>query len=347
MLAWHDPVKTEELLNTLERRIMVLDGAMGTMIQTFPLTEADYRGDQFKHHGCDLKGNNDLLTLTQPEIIKGIHRAFLDQGCDFVETNTFNANRISQADYSLESESYELNRASAVLAKEVCDEFSAKTPTQPRYVIGVLGPTNRTASISPDVSSPGYRSVTFEDLAQAYQEAVAGLLDGGADLIMIETIFDTLNAKAAIYAVQEEFIQRNHRWPLMISGTITDASGRTLSGQTAEAFYFSIEHAKPLTVGFNCALGADQLKPHIKALCAVSDGLVSAHPNAGLPNELGEYDQSPDEMARIIETFAKDGLINIIGGCCGTTPAHLAAIINVVKNYAPRALNHAESAGSH
>lgn len=338
MLKWHDPQRVEQLFRALGERILVLDGAMGTMIQSHRLSESDYRGERFGKHASDLKGNNDLLSITQPELITDIHRDFLAVGCDFVETNTFNANRISQADYALEDLSKELNLASAKLAKAACDEFSAQTPDQPRFVIGVLGPTNRTASISPNVSSPGYRNITFNDLATAYQEAVVGLLDGGADVIMIETVFDTLNAKAAIYAVEEEFKARGERWPLMVSGTITDASGRTLSGQTAEAFYFSIEHAHPIATGFNCALGADQLKPHIKALSGVAKSLVSAHPNAGLPNELGEYDEAPEDMAKTIATFASDGLINIIGGCCGTTPEHLKAIIEAVKPYAPRPL---------
>ncbi len=338
MLKWHNPDRVGQLFHALSQRILVLDGAMGTMIQSFGLSEADYRGERFKAHASDLKGNNDLLSLTQPSIIEQIHRDFLTVGCDFVETNTFNANRISQADYALEDCSYELNKASAEIALAVCDELSRQTPDKPRFVIGVLGPTNRTASISPDVSSPGYRNVTFDQLTQAYQEAVQGLIDGGADVIMIETVFDTLNAKAAIYAVEEEFNRRGEKWPLMISGTITDASGRTLSGQTAEAFYYSIAHADPISIGFNCALGADQLKPHIKALSAVAQSMVSAHPNAGLPNELGEYDESPEDMARVIKTFAQDGLINIIGGCCGTTPAHLKAIIEAVKPHAPRPL---------
>lgn len=338
MLDWHDPKRTQQLFDALATKIMVLDGAMGTMIQSYSPSEEDYRGERFINHPSDLKGNNDLLSITQPNIVEEIHRQFLDAGCDFVETNTFNANRISQADYALESLSYELNLASAQLAKQACDEAQKHSPDQPRFVIGVLGPTNRTASISPDVASPGYRNVTFDQLAEAYQEALKGLLDGGSDLIMIETVFDTLNAKAAIYAVEEEFQLRGVRWPLMISGTITDASGRTLSGQTAEAFYFSVAHANPISVGFNCALGADQLKPHIKALSGVAQCLVSAHPNAGLPNELGEYDESPSDMASVIETFAKDGLINIIGGCCGTTPAHLKAIIDAVKPYSPRRL---------
>jgi 5-methyltetrahydrofolate--homocysteine methyltransferase len=338
MLQWHDPHRVDQLQHALSERILVLDGAMGTMIQGHPLDEAAYRGERFTDHPSDLKGNNDLLSLTQPDIIQQIHRDFLNAGCDFVETNTFNANRISQLDYALEDCARELNQVSAQLAREVCDEITQTTPDRPRFVIGVLGPTNRTASISPDVSSPGFRNITFNDLSEAYQEAVDGLLDGGADVIMIETIFDTLNAKAAIYAVEEVFEQRQAKWPLMISGTITDASGRTLSGQTAEAFYYSMEHAHPMSVGFNCALGADQLKPHIKALSQIAQTLVSAHPNAGLPNELGEYDESPEDMAKVIETFAKDGLINIIGGCCGTTPEHLAAIIQAVQPHAPRPL---------
>ena len=338
MLEWHNPTRVAQLKQALAERILVLDGAMGTMIQGHNLDEAAYRGERFKDHGSDLKGNNDLLSLTQPQIIKTIHQDFLEVGCDFVETNTFNANHISQLDYALEDHAHELNKASAELAREACDRVTQTTPDRPRFVIGVLGPTNRTASISPDVSSPGFRNITFNDLSKAYQEAVSGLLDGGADVIMIETIFDTLNAKAAIFAVEEVFEQRQAKWPLMISGTITDASGRTLSGQTAEAFYYSMEHAQPMSVGFNCALGADQLKPHIKALSGIAQSLVSAHPNAGLPNELGEYDESPEDMAAVIETFAADGLINIIGGCCGTTPAHLAAIIDAVKPYTPRPL---------
>jgi 5-methyltetrahydrofolate--homocysteine methyltransferase len=254
-------------------------------------------------------------------LISDIHRRFLDVGCELIETNTFNANRISQADYALEDLSEEINREAARLARAACAEFDS--PERPRFVVGVLGPTNRTASISPDVSNPGFRNIDFKTLVEAYREATRGLLDGGADLIMIETVFDTLNAKAAIFAVQDEFERRGKRWPLMISGTITDASGRTLSGQTPEAFYYSIAHADPLVVGFNCALGADQLKPHAKALARVADCAVSAHPNAGLPNEFGEYDESPEIMARAMASYVADGLVNIIGGCCGTTPEHL------------------------
>ncbi len=333
---WHDPERVERLFAALEQRILLLDGAMGTMIQAESLDEADFRGDRLVDHDDDLKGNNDLLVLTRPDLIQRIHKDFLDVGCDFVETNTFNANRISQADYSLEALSEEINVEAARLARAACDEAERETPDQPRYVVGTLGPTNRTASISPDVSSPGYRNVSFDDLVVAYTEATRGLLDGGADLLMVETIFDTLNAKAAIFAIEEEFDRRGERWPVLISGTITDASGRTLSGQTPEAFYHSVRHAEPTGVGFNCALGADQLKKHIEDLARIAECLVTAHPNAGLPNEFGEYDQGADEMAAIVRTYAEDGLINIIGGCCGTTPEHLEAIGEAVAPFEPR-----------
>jgi 5-methyltetrahydrofolate--homocysteine methyltransferase len=335
-LPWFDTDRTQKLIDCLNERILILDGAMGTMIQKTSLEEADFRGERFADHGQDLKGNNDLLVLTRPDLIAEIHRQFLEVGCDLIETNTFNANRISQADYALEALSAEINREAARIASEVARDVEAQDPSRPRFVIGVLGPTNRTASISPDVSSPGYRNVNFEQLVEAYLEATLGLLEGGVDAIMIETVFDTLNAKAAIFAVQEAFEQKGHRWPLMISGTITDASGRTLSGQTPEAFYFSVAHAQPLTVGFNCALGAEQLKPHVDALDRVADCLISAHPNAGLPNEFGEYDESPEDMAAVIREFARDGVINIIGGCCGTTPAHLKAIAEAVRGERPR-----------
>ncbi|MEX0916041.1 MAG: homocysteine S-methyltransferase family protein, partial [Wenzhouxiangellaceae bacterium] len=336
---WHNPERVEKLFDAVADRILLLDGAMGTMIQNEKLEEADFRGDRFKDHSDDLKGNNDLLTLTRPDLIKKIHKDFMNVGCDLVETNTFNANRISQADYSLEEIAAEINHEAARLAREACDEVEAETPDKPRFVVGTIGPTNQTASISPDVSSPGYRKVTFDDLVETYTEAVQGLLDGGADLLMIETIFDTLNAKAAIFAIEQEFHRREARWPVLISGTITDASGRTLSGQVPEAFYYSIAHAAPTGVGFNCALGADQLKPHIEALANVADCLVTAHPNAGLPNEFGEYDQSPEEMAKIVKTYAEDGLVNIIGGCCGTTPEHLKAIGEAIEPFQPRNLN--------
>jgi len=342
-LQWHDPDGVEALFGALGERILLLDGAMGTMIQNEKLDEAGFRGERFADHTDDLKGNNDLLTLTRPDLITRIHHDFLEVGCELIETNTFNANRISQADYALEDLSEEINREAARLARQAADESAGNTG-RPRYVVGVIGPTNRTASISPDVSSPGYRNIDFATLVNAYTEAARGLLDGGTDLILVETIFDTLNAKAAIYAIYEEFERRGERWPLMISGTITDASGRTLSGQTPEAFYYSIKHAEPFSAGFNCALGADQLKPHIKALSRVSDCLVSAHPNAGLPNEFGEYDESPGEMAEVIEAYARDGLVNIIGGCCGTTPEHLAAIAEVIDGQSPRPIRQQKAA---
>ena len=337
-LPWNDPARVDQLVSALDERILLLDGAMGTMIQNAGLSEAQFRGERLADHEHDLKGNNDVLVLTRPDEVATIHSQFLDVGCDLIETNTFNANRISQADYGLEDLSEEINFEAARLASQLCRDYEEKTPDRPRFAVGVIGPTNRTASISPDVSSPGYRNVDFEGLVETYTEATRGLLDGGSDLIMIETVFDTLNAKAAAFAVNEEFERRGKRWPVWISGTITDASGRTLSGQTPEAFYFSIAHAEPLLVGFNCALGADQLKAHVRALADVADCRVSAHPNAGLPNELGEYDQSPEEMASIIKTFAKDGLVNVIGGCCGTTPDHLAAIGQAISGYQPRRL---------
>lgn len=339
---WQDSHRVEQLFDALSERILLLDGAMGTMIQAEPLDESDFRGKRFADHSDDLKGNNDLLSLTQPDLVKRIHKAFLDVGCDLVETNTFNANRVSQADYALESISEELNRESARLAREACDEV--ETDDRPRFVVGTIGPTNRTGSISPDVSSPGYRNINFDQLTDAYREAVRGLLDGGADLLMVETIFDTLNAKAAIFAIEQEFEERKARWPLLISGTITDASGRTLSGQTAEAFYYSVRHANPTGVGFNCALGADQLKTHIEDLARVSECLVTAHPNAGLPNEFGEYDQTPEEMASIVRSYAEDRIVNILGGCCGTTPAHLQAIREAIEPFQPRTLRSRKAA---
>jgi len=343
-IKWHNPERVEKMFNALDNRILLLDGAMGTMIQGEKLDEDDFRGERFADHEDDLKGNNDLLTLTRPDLIKKIHKDFMAVGCDLVETNTFNANRISQADYSLEDVSEEINYEAARIAREACDEIESETPDKPRFVVGTIGPTNQTASISPDVSSPGYRKVTFDDLVGTYTEAVRGLLDGGADLLMVETIFDTLNAKAAIFAIEQEFDRRGERWPVLISGTITDASGRTLSGQTAEAFYYSVRHANPAGVGFNCALGADQLKKHIEDLSRVAECLVTAHPNAGLPNEFGEYDQSPEEMAEIVKTYAEDGLVNIIGGCCGTTPAHLEAIGKAIEPFQPRNLKQRKAA---
>jgi len=341
---WHNPERVQSMFDALAERILLLDGAMGTMIQGEELDEEDFRGERFADHADDLKGNNDLLTLTRPDLIKKIHTDFMKVGCDLVETNTFNANRISQSDYALEDVSEEINREAARLARDACDAMEAETPDKPRFVVGTIGPTNQTASISPDVSSPGYRKVTFDDLVKTYTESVRGLLDGGADLLMIETIFDTLNAKAAIFAIEEEFDRRGERWPLLISGTITDASGRTLSGQTPEAFYYSVRHTNPTGVGFNCALGADQLKKHIEDLSKVAECLVTAHPNAGLPNEFGEYDQSPEEMAAIVKTYAEDGLVNIIGGCCGTTPDHLKAIADAIEPFQPRNLKQRKAA---
>ncbi len=309
---------------------------MGTMIQRYKLEEPDYRGKRFADHHSDLKGNNDLLTLTQPQIIGDIHRAYLDAGADIVETNTFNSTTVAQADYHLEHIVYELNKAAAQLARAAADEFKTKTPDKPRFVAGVLGPTNRTASISPDVNNPGFRNISFDELVTAYTEAAQGLIDGGADLMLIETIFDTLNAKAAIFAIETLFETTGKRVPVMISGTITDASGRTLSGQTAEAFFNSLRHVRPVSFGFNCALGAQQLRQYIEELSGLADCHVSAHPNAGLPNEFGEYDESPEAMAKEIAEWAASGFLNIIGGCCGTTPAHISAIAAAVEKFPPR-----------
>jgi len=324
------------LHSALKDRILVLDGGMGTMIQTYGLEEADYRGERFKDFDKLLKGNNDLLSLTQPDIIREIQRAYLDAGADILETNTFNSNAISQADYTLEALSHELNLAGAKLAREVADEFTAKNPDKPRFVAGIIGPTSRTATLSPDVNDPGFRNVTFDQLVENYTEATAGLIEGGVDIIMIETVFDTLNAKAAIYAVKSYFMDHDVELPIMISGTITDASGRTLSGQTTEAFWNSIAHAKPLSVGLNCALGATDMRPYVEELATKADTNVSAHPNAGLPNEFGEYDQSPEEMAEIVGEFLESGLLNIVGGCCGTTPDHIRAIAEKAAQCNPR-----------
>jgi 5-methyltetrahydrofolate--homocysteine methyltransferase len=349
-LPWLHPERVALLEAALRERILILDGGMGTMLQGHQLDESGYRGERFEHGrdsehaahhdhpGCDLKGNNDLLSLTRPGIIRGVHEAYLDAGADLVETNTFNATRISQADYHLQHLVPELNREGARLARAAADAFTAKTPGKPRFVIGVLGPTSRTASLSPDVNDPGFRNVSFEELAANYAESAAGLVDGGADTIMVETIFDTLNAKAALFALAELFRKRGARLPVMISGTITDRSGRTLSGQTAEAFYYSVSHARPLSVGFNCALGAADLRPHVQTLANIAECPVSTHPNAGLPNAFGEYDETPEQMAAVIGGFARDGLLNLVGGCCGTTPAHIAAIADAVRGVAPRAL---------
>ena len=328
--------KTELLKQCLSQRILFLDGAMGTMIQSYHLEEKDYRGERFAKWDVDLKGNNDLLSLTQPDIIKAIHCAYFEAGADIVETNTFNASRIAMADYKMESLAYEINLASARLAKQAADEYTHKIPQKPRFVAGVLGPTNRTASMSPDVNDPGFRNIFFDDLVAAYIEATQGLIDGGADIILIETVFDTLNAKAAIFAIEDYFEKIGYKLPVMISGTITDASGRTLSGQTVAAFWNSLKHVEPISFGFNCALGATELRQHIAELSSIADTSISAHPNAGLPNEFGEYDETPEAMAKELADWAKNGYLNIIGGCCGTSPANIKAIVEAVQKYSPR-----------
>src|SRR5690606_26118129 len=314
------PDATDALTALLRERVLVLDGAMGTMIQRHGLSEADYRGDRFADWPSDLKGNNDLLVLTQPVLVRDIHAAYLDAGADLVETNTFNAQRISLADYGMEALARELNLAAARLAREACDAAEA-TDGRPRFVAGALGPTNRTASISPDVNDPAARNVTFGELVDAYLEQAEGLVDGGADLLLVETVFDTLNAKAAIFALETLFEERGRRWPVIVSGTITDASGRTLTGQTTEAFWNSIRHVRPLAVGLNCALGAADMRPYVAELSRLADCFVSCYPNAGLPNAFGEYDESADQMAAGIREFAESGLVNLLGGCCGTTPS--------------------------
>ena len=327
---------SELLKQQLSQRILFLDGAMGTMIQGYHLEEEDYRGKRFADWECDLKGNNDLLSLTQPDIIKAIHRAYYDAGSDIVETNTFNATTIAMADYKMESLAYEINFESAKLAKQVAEEVTALNPDKPRFVAGTLGPTNRTASMSPEVNDPGFRNISFDQLSDAYFEAVKGLAEGGADIILIETIFDTLNAKAAIFAVEKYFDELGHKLPVMISGTITDASGRTLSGQTASAFWNSLSHVDPISIGFNCALGAKELRQYIEEMSNIADTHVSAHPNAGLPNEFGEYDELPEDMAKELGDWADNGYLNIIGGCCGTSPDHIKAIVKEVQKYPPR-----------
>src|SRR3954451_23244060 len=324
------PDATEALTEALRSRILVLDGAMGTAIQRDRPSEAGYRGERFADWPSDLTGNNDLLTITQPEIIAGIHREYLEAGADVIETNTFNAQAVSLADYGLEELAYELNFESARLARRECDAATAATPDKPRFVAGALGPTPRTASISPDVNDPGARNVTYEQLVEAYLVAARGLVDGGSDIIAIETIFDTLNAKAAIFAVETLFEEHGRRWPVIISGTITDASGRTLSGQVTEAFWDSVRHVRPLAVGLNCALGAKEMRPYIAELSRLADSFVSCYPNAGLPNAFGEYDEVPAETSAILAEFADSGFVNLVGGCCGTTPDHIAAIARAV-----------------
>lgn len=338
----------EDIRSALSKRILIIDGAMGTMIQRYKLTEEDYRGERFSDWKSDLKGNNDLLCLTRPDIIKAIHIEYLAAGADIIETNTFNAQKVSLADYHMESLAYEINVAAARLAKEAIQEFLASPEGKGRegaYVAGAIGPMNKTLSLSPDVNNPGYRALTFDDAVAAYYEQVKGLVEGGVDLLLIETIFDTLNAKAAIFAIKKYFRDiKQKELPVMISGTITDASGRTLSGQTLEAFYYSIRHAHPLSVGLNCALGAKEMRPHIEELSQMAECYTSAYPNAGLPNAMGEYDEHPEDTAHYIEEWAKEGFVNIVGGCCGTTPDHIKHIAEHVKNLKPRQLPILETA---
>jgi 5-methyltetrahydrofolate--homocysteine methyltransferase len=326
-----DPIRA-----LLQKRILILDGAMGTMIQRYKLSEADYRGERFKDWPSDLKGNNDLLVLTKPEVIREIHEQYLAAGADILETNTFNGNRLSQADYGLQDCTAELVTAAARLAREAADAWTAKTPGKPRFVAGVLGPTSKTASMSPDVNDPGARNTHFDELVTIYREATRALIAGGVDLILIETIFDTLNAKAAAFAVDQVFEEDQIILPVMISGTITDASGRTLSGQTVEAFYNSLRHVRPLAIGLNCALGPDALRPHVADMARVAETFTTFHPNAGLPNEMGEYDMTPKEMAEHVREWADSGYVNIVGGCCGSTPEHIRAIAAAVEGCAPR-----------
>ena len=320
----------------IKKRILVLDGAMGTMLQRYNFSEEDFRGERFKDFPHPLKGNNDLLSLTQPQAIRDVHAAYYEAGADIVETNTFSGTTIGMADYHMEDLVYELNYESAKIARQVADEFTAKNPDKPRFVAGSIGPTNRTASMSPDVNDPGYRAVTFDDLRIAYKQQAEALMDGGCDLLLVETIFDTLNAKAALFAIEEVKEERNIDIPIMVSGTITDASGRTLSGQTVEAFLISVSHIPLLSVGFNCALGADLLKPYLKTLSQHTQFNVSAHPNAGLPNAFGQYDETPEQTQAFIKEYLDDNLINIIGGCCGTTPDHIRLMAEVAKVYKPR-----------
>ena len=328
--------KTEILKKALRERILVLDGAMGTMIQRHTLTEEDFRGDRWPNHAYPLKGNNDLLSITRPDIIKDIHAQYYAAGADIAETNTFSGTTIAQADYHLEDAVYDINYLSAKIAREVADEFTAREPHKPRFVAGAMGPTNRTASLSPDVNDPGFRAITFDELRVAYKQQAKALIDGGVDILLVETIFDTLNAKAALYAIDELFEEIGYELPIMVSGTITDASGRTLSGQTTEAFLISVSHMPLISVGLNCALGAKQLRPYLQILSKETQFHVSAYPNAGLPNAFGEYDESPKDMAVQVEEFLKEGLLNIVGGCCGTTPPHIKAIAEVAARYKPR-----------
>ena len=329
----------KSLYDVIKERILVLDGAMGTMIQAYNLKEEDFRGERFKNYSSSLKGNNDLLSITQPQIISEIHKKYLDSGADILETNTFSSNSISMADYNMEDLVYELNFESAKIAKKLSDEYSIKDSSKPRFVAGSIGPTNKTASMSPDVSDPGFRAITFDELVISYTEQIKGLVDGGVDILLLETIFDTLNAKAALFAIDTYMENNKLDIPLMVSGTITDQSGRTLSGQTVNAFMISVSHMPIFSIGFNCALGADQLMPYVKRLSDKSEFYVSAHPNAGLPNAFGEYDQTPEEMQNLLEKYLKDGIVNIVGGCCGTTEEHIKLIAESAKKYSPRKIN--------
>lgn len=327
---------THKIEKELKSRILVLDGAMGTMLQRYQFSEEDFRGSRFKDHFHPLKGNNDLLSITQPQAIEEVHRQYFEAGADIIETNTFSGTTIAMADYHLEDLVYELNYESAKIARKVADEFTAKKPKKPRFVAGSIGPTNKTASLSPDVNKPEYRAITFDELRIAYKQQAQALIDGGVDVLLVETIFDTLNAKAALFAIEEVKEERNIDIPVMVSGTITDASGRTLSGQTVEAFLISISHIPLLSVGFNCALGADQLKPYLQRLSDNTGFYVSAYPNAGLPNAFGEYDQTAKQMQQLVKEYLEDGLVNIVGGCCGTTPKHIKLISEVAENHQPR-----------
>jgi 5-methyltetrahydrofolate--homocysteine methyltransferase len=338
------PDRTPLLTRLMRERILVMDGAMGTQIQACRLSESDFRGG-FHAHGHDLKGDNDLLSLTQPDVVRKIHDAYLAAGADIIETNTFSATSIAQADYGMQGQSYAINRAAASIARECADAWTARTPGKPRFVAGAIGPTNRTASISPDVNDPGARNVSFDELVATYSDAVAGLCEGGADMLLVETVFDTLNAKAALFAIESYFEKAGQRLPLIVSGTITDASGRTLSGQTPEAFWNAIRHVKPLAVGLNCALGAALMRPYIEEIARVADTFVSCYPNAGLPNPMSEtgYDETPAQTAALLGDFARSGFVNIVGGCCGTTPDHIRAIAAAVASQAPRDLPHEEA----
>lgn len=333
-----------EIREELKKRILIIDGAMGTMIQRHHLKEEDYRGERFRDWASDLKGNNDLLCLTQPAIIEGIHREYLEAGADIIETNTFNAQRVSLADYQMEALAYDINYAAAKIAKKATAAYNIKDPSKPRFVAGAIGPMNKTLSLSPDVNNPGFRGLLWDEAVAAYYEQVKALVEGGVDLLLVETIFDTLNAKAAIFAIKKYF-QDTHQeeLPVMISGTITDASGRTLSGQTLEAFYISLMHARPLSIGLNCALGAADMRSHIEELSQIASCYTSAYPNAGLPNTMGEYDEQPEQTAHFLEEWAREGFVNIVGGCCGTTPDHIRHIAEHVKKFAPRPLPEVET----